>query len=175
MSQEKKGEAEEKETVRIVDKRRFILDAEGKVIERTDVPPKAPPPPPPPPKPEPPRTGVQEPSAQEGGRKGLKPQEEQALSQIFLEFLNSMAHSVLVHLGEIPEPGSGLVRENLEGAQQALMFLEVLRYKVEGNLTAQEARLFDTLLYELKVRFRQKVEKFVPAGTPGNPKPGKRV
>jgi hypothetical protein len=86
-----------------------------------------------------------------------------------------MAHSVLVHLGEIPEPSSGLVRENLEGAQQALLFLEVIRYKVEGNLTAQEARVFDTLLYELKVRFRQKMEKLNPLSGKGNPKQGKRV
>jgi hypothetical protein len=166
------SEKQEQGTIRIVDRRRFVLDEEGKIIERTDLPPKASPPPPPPPPSSPSPSSPQATKA-EGPR--VKEKEDTAISQIFIEFLNSMAHSVLVHLGEIPEPGSNLIRENLEGAQQALLFLEVIRYKVEGNLTSQEARVFDTLLYELKVRFRQKMEKLNPLSGKGNPKQGKRV
>lgn len=85
-------------------------------------------------------------------------QEDKLASQIFLEFLNNLAHSFLVHLGEIPDPGSGLVRENLEAAQQTLEILGVLRKKTNGNLSAQEVRIFDSLIYELMMRLRQKVE-----------------
>jgi hypothetical protein len=169
--EKKPSEEKEGETLRIVDKRRFILDEKGEIIERTDLPPKPSQKPPPPPPPPPPTQGTQGPAATtpSGGTA-----QDPAITRIFLEFLNSMAHSALVQLGEIPDPASGLVRENLEGAQQVLEFLSVLRKKTEGNLTPQETRTFDTLLYELMMRFRTKVERFAPpqggiAGGGGKP------
>lgn len=169
--------------VKVVDRRRYALDDQGGVVARPDAEPRAPEPEPvrpvPTPGPAAPPTGAgiaagpatvkppAPPTAQPATQQAAQPSgkapalsaEEQAYAQqIFLEFLNGLAHSMLAQLGEVPDPGSGIVREDLEGARQTLEMLSVLRHKTEGNLTAQEARMFDGLLYELMMRFRQRVE-----------------
>lgn len=116
--------------------------------------------------PAPPQTPAGEADAGAARAPAMSEEDQRYASELFLEFLNSLAHSMLVQLGEVPDPGSGIVRENLEAARQTLEMLSVLRHKTEGNLSAQEARMFDSLLYELMMRFRQRVEK-VPAGGPG--------
>ncbi|RMF17071.1 MAG: DUF1844 domain-containing protein [Candidatus Dadabacteria bacterium] len=185
--------------VKVKDRRRFVLDDDGNVVERPDAEPRertdaAPdliesaqqqPEPAAPLQPAAPQPAP-EAAPEPGASQGTPPSEpsgdgqsaqEQLQTQIFLEFLNSLAHSMLVHLGEVPDPGSGIVRENLEAAQQTLEILSVLRQKTDGNLTAQESRLFDQLLYELMMRFRQKVEQMSqpgpgPAGPAGAPRGG---
>lgn len=156
--------------VKIVDRRRYVLDDSGGVEKRPDAPRRE--------EAEPVaatvgstarRVDAQAPASASSQAPAGAPQsraastsaEDRMATQILAEFLNSMAHSMLIQLGEAPEPGSGLIRENLEAAQQTLEILSVLRRKTEGNLTAQEARMFDGLLYELMMRFRQRVEQQV--------------
>jgi len=191
MSEEEEREEAQSGKVKVVDRRRFVLDDEGDVVERPDAPasehPKVSVPPPG----AGPQGGAQsgsapagradagtqsqagggpgdsqqasqQQSAQEPGQgqdgSGAEAAADQATTELFLGFLNSMAHSMLIHLGEVAEPTSGLVRQNLEGAQQTLEILSVLRQKTQGNLTPQEARTFDSLLYELMARFRDQAE-----------------
>lgn len=170
--------------VKVVDRRRYALDEQGELVSRPDAQPRDPEPETPTPAapPPPPATPSVAPSAAQApagaGKAPALSAEEQAYAQkIFLEFLNGLAHSMLAQLGEVPDPGSGIVREDLEGARQTLEMLSVLRHKTEGNLTAQESRMFDSLLYELMMRFRQRVEGMAgargPGGRPG-PVPGDR-
>ena len=70
----------------------------------------------------------------------------------FPTFLLSLAHSVLLHLGISPEPGeAGEV--NLPLARQTIDLLALLAEKTKGNLTGQEERLLEQLLYDLRLRY----------------------
>ena len=72
----------------------------------------------------------------------------------FLGFVLSLAHTVAVHLGDVPDPVSGqTMPANLPAAQQMLDILSLLEEKTRGNLTAEERQLLEQLLYELRLRY----------------------
>jgi len=73
-------------------------------------------------------------------------------------FLISLATTGMVHLGEIPEPTTGQKMENLEGARQMIDILSILKEKTEGNLSTDESRLLEGLLYELRMKFLGKTK-----------------
>jgi len=73
-------------------------------------------------------------------------------------FLISLATTGMVHLGEIPEPTTGQKMENLEGASQMIEILSILKEKTEGNLSTDESRLLEGLLYELRMKFLSKTK-----------------
>ena len=73
-------------------------------------------------------------------------------------FLISLATTGMVHLGEIPEPTTGQKMENLEGAGQMIDILTILKEKTEGNLSTDESRLLEGLLYELRMKFLSKTK-----------------
>ncbi len=76
----------------------------------------------------------------------------------FGTFVLSMSSSALVHLGEVPEPESGQIMENVLAAKQTIDILCMLQSKTKGNLTDQEARLLRDMLFELRMKFVQKAK-----------------
>ena len=76
----------------------------------------------------------------------------------FGTFVLSMSSSALVHLGEVPEPESGLMQENLLAAKQTIDILCMLERKTKGNLDQQEARLLKDMLFELRMKYVQRVK-----------------
>jgi hypothetical protein len=76
----------------------------------------------------------------------------------FGTFVLSMSSSALVHLGEVPEPESGQVMENILAAKQTIDILCMLERKTKGNLTPQEGRLLRDMLFELRMKYVQKVK-----------------
>jgi len=72
----------------------------------------------------------------------------------FSGFCLSLATSALYHMGVAPHPESGEVPEkNLPLARHTIDTLEMLQGKTSGNLDEEEARLLESLLYELRMRF----------------------
>jgi len=71
----------------------------------------------------------------------------------FRTFIISLGTSAMLHLGEIPDPDGGEVVVNLELARQTIDLLDLLRQKTKGNLTEDEGRTLDGLLYDLRIRF----------------------
>ncbi|HKB75619.1 MAG TPA: DUF1844 domain-containing protein [Myxococcales bacterium] len=66
----------------------------------------------------------------------------------------SLGSSALIHLGEAPDPVSGKTQEpDLPLAQQSIDLLALLQEKTRGNLSDEEARFLDALLYDLRVRY----------------------
>ena len=63
------------------------------------------------------------------------------------------ASSALVNLGEATDPGSGERRVDLAQAREAIDILLLLREKTRGNLSAEESRLLEELVYDLQMRF----------------------
>lgn len=74
----------------------------------------------------------------------------------FLQLVSWLASNAFMQLGEIPDPVSGQRVENLPGAQEFIGILTMLREKTGGNLTGEESRALDQVLYELRMRFMAK-------------------
>jgi hypothetical protein len=74
----------------------------------------------------------------------------------FTGFILSLATTAAVHFGDIADPSTGApVEPNLEAASQMIELIALMQEKTKGNLTDNEARLVDDLLYELRMRFVQ--------------------
>jgi len=59
----------------------------------------------------------------------------------------------LVHLGQVPDPMSGQVRQDLEQARFAIDLLGTLEAKTEGNRTPEESTLLEEILTTLRMGF----------------------
>jgi hypothetical protein len=74
----------------------------------------------------------------------------------FAGFVISLATTAAVHFGDMPDPNTGERMEpDLVAAHQMIDLIALLQDKTKGNLTADESKLVDDLLYELRMRFVQ--------------------
>jgi hypothetical protein len=72
----------------------------------------------------------------------------------FSTFAISLGTSALYHMGVVGETeGGDRPPKNLALARQTIDTLEMLEEKTRGNLGEQEAKLMESLLYELRMRF----------------------
>ena len=71
----------------------------------------------------------------------------------FMTLVVSLSQTALVHLGETIDPEQGEAERNLPLARQTIDLLGVLQDKTKGNLTGDEERLLDQVLYDLRLRF----------------------
>lgn len=71
----------------------------------------------------------------------------------FSTFVLSLSTSAMVHLGEATPPDGGSVDKNLPLAQQVIDILALLQSKTTGNLTPEESKLLEELLYDLRLRY----------------------
>ena len=67
----------------------------------------------------------------------------------FSTFILSLGHSALVHLGVAPDLVGAPSEKNIELARQTIDVIELLADKTKGNLSGQEERLMEQLLYDL--------------------------
>ena len=78
--------------------------------------------------------------------------EEPAAS--FTDFLLWMATMIAVQFGDLPHPETGQPLEaNLPAARHFIDIMGMLQEKTAGNLTPQEEKLIDDLLFELRKRY----------------------
>ena len=73
----------------------------------------------------------------------------------FPTFLLSLHASALLHLGVLEDPALGKEAVSSELARQNIALLEILQEKTRGNLTAEEVKLLDNILYELRMTYLQ--------------------
>uniref|UniRef100_A0A7V5K2N6 DUF1844 domain-containing protein n=1 Tax=Thermodesulfobacterium geofontis TaxID=1295609 RepID=A0A7V5K2N6_9BACT len=76
----------------------------------------------------------------------------------FSTFILSLNTAALVHLGEIPDPLTNKKQVNLTLAKQTIDTLEMLKEKTKGNLSLDEEKLLQSIIYELKLKFLKLVE-----------------
>ena len=74
----------------------------------------------------------------------------------FAGFVLSLATTAAVHFGDIADPNTGeRVEPDLLAAHQMIDLIALLQEKTKGNLTPDESKLVDDLLYELRMRYVQ--------------------
>jgi uncharacterized protein DUF1844 len=79
----------------------------------------------------------------------------------------SLGSSAIVHLGETPDPTSGQTIDPDFGlAQQSIDLLAMLEEKTRGNLTDEERRFLNGMLFDLRMLFVQVSQRPPSSATP---------
>jgi hypothetical protein len=73
----------------------------------------------------------------------------------------SLGSSAIVHLGEAPDPESGQKsgKADFGLAQQSIDILAVLQEKTKGNLSDDERKFLEGMLFDLRMLFVQVSQK----------------
>ncbi len=98
---------------------------------------------------------------------GSQPSSDQTSSQElpprtpidFSSYVISYYTNGCVLLGEVPNPYTKKKEEDLEGAQYIIDLLSMLEEKTKGNLSNEEKKLLEDVLYELRMRFMAKTNR----------------
>lgn len=87
---------------------------------------------------------------------GSKPSDPEPAALPGIDFSTlvlSLATSAMVHMGLVPETEGGPVEKNLALAHQSIDTLEMLQSKTRGNLSDDETKLLQSVLYELRMSY----------------------
>jgi len=145
-----KDKKEEEKEVKVTDKRRFIIDEKGRVDVR----------------------GVECEEDSSGGKNGDRPGEASRgpegrargeapgeCTPVPIDFSGlvlSLSTSVMIHLGEVPDPITREKQVELPQAKQTIDILAILEEKTRGNLTKEEEMLLRDILTDLRFRYVEK-------------------
>lgn len=77
----------------------------------------------------------------------------------FHTFVLSLGSSALLHLGELERPGASGPEKDLPMAKHTIDILAMLQAKTKGNLTPEEDKLMESLLYDLRLRYVESLQK----------------
>jgi hypothetical protein len=80
-----------------------------------------------------------------------------ALPLAFSTFVLSLSTQALIHLGEIPNPADSRLATDLLAAKQMIDILGILKEKTNGNLDSSESGLLDSVLYDLRLKYVERV------------------
>jgi hypothetical protein len=99
-------------------------------------------------------------TTQLNGKKGEDAPHDESVGQetpppeiTFASLLFSLSTSALIQLGEIQDPMSKQTAKNLPLAKQTIDLIGMLKEKTKGNLTSDEEKLMENMLYDLKLRY----------------------
>ena len=71
----------------------------------------------------------------------------------FTSFIFSLGTSALIQLGEIQDPFTQKLVRNLPLAKQTIDLIGMLKEKTKGNLTPEEERVIEYVLYDMRMRY----------------------
>lgn len=74
----------------------------------------------------------------------------------FSFFITTLSLQASISLGHIPNPATNKKEENLTQAKFVIDTLGMLKDKTKGNLTPEEERLLENMLYELRMSYLSK-------------------
>jgi hypothetical protein len=81
----------------------------------------------------------------------------------FATLVSYLSTTAMFQLGLLPGPGGEYIPPDLANGRRTIDLLEVLQEKTHGNLSQDEAKLLDEVLYELRMSFievqKQRVSK----------------
>jgi len=71
----------------------------------------------------------------------------------FTNFILSLSTSALIQLGDVPDPFTQKTSKNLPLAKQTIDLIGMLKEKTKGNLSSEEEKIIEYLLYDLRIRY----------------------
>ena len=78
---------------------------------------------------------------------------EEVSGSRFNEFIYLQAQSAGMFLGQVPHPATGERAVNLRAAESVIGTLEMLGEKTRGNLSAEEEKLLESALRNLRALY----------------------
>ncbi|MCP3955303.1 MAG: DUF1844 domain-containing protein [Desulfobacterales bacterium] len=88
------------------------------------------------------------------GEPAAEPESQIPLPEMnFSTFVVSLNASALMHLGLMEDPVQGGKVKNLELGKQTIDILVMLEEKTRGNLSHEEEKLLQNVLYDLRINF----------------------
>ena len=105
--------------------------------------------------------------ASQSGEEKTKKEEEpkkhaedaQSLKLDFSHLILSLSTTALLNLGEIPDPVTKEKKKDIETAKQSIDLIGILKDKTKGNLTREEESLLENVLYDLRMRYVEVLNK----------------
>lgn len=85
----------------------------------------------------------------------------------FPDLIQMLASQALLYMGAVPDPQSGRAVVSLPMARAHIDLLGILETKTKGNLTDEEAKLLQGVLYELRMQYVElgrAIEKAIKEG-----------
>lgn len=77
----------------------------------------------------------------------------------FPTFILSVASAAMMGLGLAPRPDSGKTELDIEMARQNIDLLEMIQTKTRNNLTPDEEKLLERVLFEVRTKFLEVSKK----------------
>ncbi len=77
----------------------------------------------------------------------------------FFNYIASMGYQAMIFLGEVPNPMTQQMGQNLRQAKFLLDTLALVHEKTKGNLTAQEDQFLSSTLHELQLKYVEVTNK----------------
>jgi hypothetical protein len=71
----------------------------------------------------------------------------------------SLSTQALMCLGDIPNPLTGNPEPDITAVRELIDIIAMLQEKTRGNVDAHETRLFENILFDLRMRFVEKSRK----------------
>ncbi len=86
-------------------------------------------------------------------------QTDVTLDPLFFQLVVSLQGGAMHQMGKIASPLTGKVERDLDMAKSSIDLLGMLKNKTEGNLTDEEKKLLDHILYELRMNYVDELKK----------------
>lgn len=86
-------------------------------------------------------------------REPTKPERAPLPPASFPLLLTTLATQAMVGLGAVPNPLTNKAERDLEQAKHFIDLLGILEERTKGNLTAEERRLLDAFLFDLRLQY----------------------
>jgi Domain of unknown function (DUF1844) len=77
----------------------------------------------------------------------------------FATLVSYLSTTAMFQLGLLPGPGGERIPADFPNARRTIDLLEVLQQKTQGNLTDDEAKMLEEVLYELRLSFVETSER----------------
>jgi hypothetical protein len=102
------------------------------------------------------RLAAEEAEARASGAAGAEP------PAAFVDLLNMLAMQAAIALGGYQGPGGERIPANPIAAKHHIDLMDVLKQKTAGNLTDEEQRTLDAVIYELRMQYVQAMSPPIP-------------
>ncbi len=77
----------------------------------------------------------------------------------FLNLIMMLQYSAMQTMGKIASPISGKVERDLDQCRMSIDMLGMIAEKTRGNLSSDEQKLIDSILYNLRMNFLEEQKK----------------
>jgi hypothetical protein len=147
MAPQDREEEHQEQAFTVSDKRLFTREGARREGQTRPEPSPSPPPPPPPRSAEPPRRRASSLNAD------MPPEEDDVPPADFSTYVIMLANTVMMLLGQVPDPVTQQRRLDLTQAKHTIDILMMLKAKTQGNLNAEEMKLLEDVLPQLQMAY----------------------